>query len=150
MIVAVTGVPGTGKTRLAKEISIRYGLKYVDVLSLIQKYGLGYDYDKVRDTFEVDVDELNKYLLEMKDVVIDSHLSHHLPFKFVDYCVVCRCSLKELKERLVLRGYNSLKVKENLEAEAFEVCKVEAEENGHKILDSSREDFFQMMDWLIE
>ena len=114
VIIAVTGVPGTGKTTLAKQLASKYGLKYVDVLALIQERHLARSYDKKRDTVEVDVESLNKVLLEMKDVVIDSHLSHYLPFNFVDYCLVCKCSLKELNKRLVVRGYNDLKLKENL------------------------------------
>lgn len=81
-----------------------------------------------------------KYTKEFKDVVIDSHLSHYLDKKYVDLCVVVKCNVMVLEKRLKKRGYSSLKIQENLDAEIFEVCLNEARENGHKvkIIDTSK------------
>ena len=69
-----------------------------------------------------------------KTLVIDSHMSHFLPKDYVELCVVTKCDLKTLKIRLEARGYSEAKVKENMDAEIFDVCRVEAEEMGHNVI----------------
>jgi|TARA_Y100000310_G_scaffold271804_1_gene286447 adenylate kinase len=67
-------------------------------------------------------------------VIIDSHLSHHLPKKYVDLCIVAKCDLKVLKNRLKKKKYSKDKIRENLDTEIFDVCLNEAKENRHKII----------------
>ena len=69
-----------------------------------------------------------------KGIIIDSHLSHYLPKKYADLCIVTKCSLKTLKHRLEQKGYSKNKVRENLDAEIFDICLNEARESGHNIL----------------
>jgi len=137
MIIIVTGTPGTGKTTVAKKIAKEKGIKYIDVNNIISKYKLSEGYDRKRKTKIVDTDKLNKILIkiikENKGLVIDSHLSHYLPKRYVDLCIVTKCSLKELKARLEKRKYSKAKVRENLDAEIFDTCRVEAIEKGHKV-----------------
>ena len=81
---------------------------------------------------------MNKILIEIiekskKDLVIDSHLSHYLPKKYVDLCVVTKCDLKVLKKRLEKRKYSKEKIRENLDVEIFDICLNEAKEKGHKV-----------------
>lgn len=68
-----------------------------------------------------------------KGIIIDSHLSHYLHRKYVDLCIVAKCNLKELKKRLKKKKYTEDKVRENLDAEIFDICLNEAKENNHKI-----------------
>src|SRR3989338_8520696 len=69
-----------------------------------------------------------------KGLVIDSHISHLLPQKLVDVCIVLTCSnLKILQKRLQQRKYPKEKVRENLDTEIFQVCLTEAREQGHRI-----------------
>ncbi len=70
----------------------------------------------------------------MVGVVIDSHLSHYLPKKYVDICIVTKCKLKKLESRLKKRKYSKNKMRENLDSEIFDVCLTEAKENKHKII----------------
>ena len=81
---------------------------------------------------------MNKVLINLikksKNLVLDSHLSHYLPRKYVDYCVICKCNLKVLKKRLELRGYSDRKIRENLDSEIFDVCLIEAVENKHRVI----------------
>ena len=105
---------------------------------ILDKYKLKEKYDRKRKTWVVDVSKLNKVLIEMienskKGLVIDSHLSHYLPKKYVKLCVVTKCDLKVLKKRLERRGYSKLKVRENMDSEIFDVCLNEAKEFGHKV-----------------
>lgn len=138
-VIIVSGSVGTGKTSLAKLISKQTKAEYVDVNKLIKENKLYSKYNKKFDTFEVDVDNLVKFLIKViknskKSLVLDSHLIHYLPASKVDLCFITKCNLKILKKRLEKRNYSKLKVRENLDAEIFDVCVMEALVNKHKIV----------------
>ncbi|MBI4438467.1 AAA family ATPase [Candidatus Woesearchaeota archaeon] len=146
-VIAVTGTPGTGKTALARELSLLLRYRRVDVhklaLSLSRKsggMGKSENYDSIRRTMVVDIRQLNSVLISLikaekkaSGLIIDSHMSHFLPSRYVDLCVVATCSLRTLKRRLEDRHYDVRKVRENLDAEVFETCLVEAQEAGHGV-----------------
>lgn len=137
MIIILTGSVGTGKTKVAKIIAKKYNLKYVDLNGLIIKNKLYEKYDRKLKTYIVDIKKLNRYLIKLvkkeKNLVIDSHLSHYLDNKYVDLCIVTKCDINILKKRLMKRRYSKEKIRENLDAEIFDACLVEALENKHKI-----------------
>jgi len=86
----------------------------------------------------VDIRKLNKSLINKikqskKTLVIDGHLSHYLPSKYVKFCIVVRCDIKILHSRLRKRKYNKNKIQENLQAEIFDIPLTEAVRNKHKI-----------------
>ena len=136
-VIIITGTPGTGKTELAREIA-KNGFEYVDANKIIEQNKLIESFDKKRDTNVVDEKKLSdafvKLIKTKKNLVIDSHMSHCIPSKYVDVCIVTKCNLKVLKKRLEKKGYSKEKVRENLDAEIFDVCLTEAEEAGHKLL----------------
>ena len=138
MIIIVTGTPGTGKTSIAKALAKKLKIPYLDVNTIIQEHKLKEEYDPKRQTYIVDEKKLSKILIKSikkhKDLVIDSHLSHFISKKHVDICIVTKTDLKVLKKRLEKRKYSKNKVKENLDAEIFEICHTEAQEQGHHIL----------------
>ncbi len=138
MIIAVSGTPGTGKTKLAKGLAKALNYRYLDVKKLIDEKKIGSGYDRKRKCKIVDTGKLNKALIELirknPDLVIDSHLSHYLPNEYVHKCIITTCGLDVLKKRLEDRGYAKGKVAENLAAEIFETCLTEAEEAGHKVM----------------
>ena len=144
MIIIVTGCPGTGKTTIAKKIARQKKLKYVDVGQLIKDNKLYSYYNKKEKTYVVDVKKLNNFLIKMikkeKNLILDSHLSHYIPSKYVDECIVTKCDLKELKKRLEKRKYSGEKIRTNLDCEIFDVCLIEALENKHnvKVIKTSR------------
>lgn len=138
-VIIVTGTPGTGKTLIAKKIAKIMNYKYLDVTKLIKKNKIFDDFDKKRKCYVIDTKKLNKFLISLikksKDnLVIDSHLSHFLPKKYVNLCIVTKCELKILKKRLQKRKYSKEKIKENLQSEIFDICLNEAKENKHKII----------------
>src|SRR3989344_5714981 len=116
--ICVTGSVASGKTTIAKELSKKLKYKYIDVSELIKENKF-----------------LERLIKESKEnLIIDSHLSHYLDTKYIDLCIVCKCEIKDLKKRLEAREYSKDKIRENLDAEIFDVCLVEALENKHKII----------------
>jgi len=144
VVIVCTGTPGTGKTALAKELAKELDYNYVDVNKVIDDNKLIEEFDEKRDTNVVDEEKLSEILSEMiksgKSLVIDSHLAHYVPKDDVDYCIVLKCDIKDLKERLEKRKYSAEKVKENVDSEIFDVCLNEALEFEHNvfIFDSSK------------
>jgi adenylate kinase len=149
MIIIVTGSVGSGKTTYAKRLvreKRKKGLnyKYIDVSKIVMdnKKQVGAKYNRKLKTYDVDTNKLNKILIkkieearkQKQTLVIDSHLSHYLPAKYVDKCIVIRCSdLKQLRRRLKKRGYKEEKIMDNLEAEIMESCLQDAIAMGHKV-----------------
>lgn len=184
-VLAVSGVPGTGKTTLAKNFAQKLNFLYVDVNKIISRHRLSEGYDKKRKTKVVDVAKLNKVLIEYIDffkknkfidekfiesalmpkarstkyinefnaltknikkitfnknnkkyngIIIDSHLSHYLPRKYVDLCIVTKCDIDELNKRLKKRKYPKNKIQENIQAEIFDICHNEAIKQKQKVI----------------
>ena len=168
----VTGTPGTGKTTLSKKLAKRLNYYYLDVNKIISKYKLAEGYDNKRRTKIVDIKKLNKFLIDeiktikkiilnqkfnkkiqlknkiknFKGIIIDSHLSHYLPRKYVDFCIVTKCGIKELNERLKKKKFNRNKIQENIQAEIFDICYNEAKERKHKIIDVDTTKVFNIND----
>jgi len=140
--IIVGGTPGTGKTTLAKRLAKKLNFHYLDVNKIIEKYNISEGYDKKRDTKIIDTKKLNLALTKeirnfkqsKEGIIIDSHLSHYLPKKYVDLCIVTKCNLKEMENRLKKKKYSKSKIRENLDAEIFDVCLNEAKENRHKVI----------------
>ena len=138
-IIIVTGTPCTGKTQIARKLSLLLHFKHIDLNKLINKEKLFTGYDKARNTKIVPLKPLINCLKRIiaqseTSLIIDGHLSHFLSSDIVDLCIVTKCSLKELKKRLETRHYLKEKVRENLDSEIFDVCLSEAKEKGHKLL----------------
>ena len=143
-VVCVTGTPGTGKTTIAKKLAEKYSFHYLDVNKMIIKNKLVEGFDEARKTRVVDAKKLNKFLIKhinqlkankkIKGIVIDSHLSHYLSKKYVNLVVVTKCDIGELNKRLKKRKYSQAKIRENLQAEIFNICYNEAFEGKHKII----------------
>ena len=110
-IIIVTGTPCTGKTTIAKKIASLLKFKYIDVNRLIKTNKIHDKYDKKSDSLIVDIKKLNRILETLikkskQNLIIDSHLSHYLPNKIINLCIVTKCDIKILKKRLKKRKYN--------------------------------------------
>lgn len=140
VVIIVTGSVGSGKTTLSKQLAKSLDFDYIDVNKVIKSAGLCEEYDKERDCVVVDENKLAKSLIRLiqssdKSLVIDSHMSYFIPKEYVNLCVVTKCdNLKELERRLKKRKYSKHKIKENVEAEIFNVCFEEAKQAGHNLL----------------
>ncbi len=119
--MAVTGTPGTGKTT-ATEL-LETDLDVVHLNEAIREEGLYERVDEERDSVVADMDAVAEWLDGRDDVVIDSHLAHHLD---VDRVVVLRCRPDVLEDRLVERGEGEASAAENAESEALDLILSEA------------------------
>ncbi len=140
----ITGTPCTGKSVLARKLSLLLDYAYFDVNLFIRKAHLYSSFDRKRHSYVVDTAKLACELVKVREkaikggqngIILDSHLSHFMPASKADLCIVARCSLKELQRRLQARGYPAAKVRENVDAEIFEVCLSDARELGHNVLE---------------
>lgn len=125
MRVAVTGTPGTGKTTATERLDT--DLDVVHLNEVVRAEGLYDEVDEERDSVIADIKAVEERLGDRDDLVVDSHLAHHLD---VDRVVVLRCHPEEVERRLRERGESAAKAAENAESEALDVILTEAVE-GH-------------------
>ena len=142
-LVAVTGTPGTGKSTIARKLSLLLHYAYLDDSNLIKTAKLAKGYDKRRKTAIVDASLFACEVLKVRDllakqgikgIIVDSHLSHFLPPRAVSGCVVLTCDIAVLARRLAKKGFNNAKIRENLDAEIFDAILLEAAELGQKVI----------------
>jgi adenylate kinase len=135
MIIALTGTPGTGKSTIGQKL-IDNNYNVLDLNETIKANNFVKEYDESRDTFEVDLDKLNKYLketlikkyLNSQDkkpgiLFLEGHISHLLDN--IDKIIILRCHPEVLRKRLNTKSWSEKKVSENLEAEALDVILIE-------------------------
>lgn len=127
MFVALTGTPGTGKTTVSDLLSLQ-GFGVIHLTDIEKKCVVGQD--KKRGCHIYDIELLNRYLhlhpsLMQTDVcIVEGHLSHLL--SGVSKIIILRCHPEELKKRLQSKEYTSVKIQENLEAEALDIILCDA------------------------
>lgn len=152
MIILLTGTPGTGKTTISHLLAEKLGCQLVDINHLVDEKHLYTGLDPEKDYKIVDMDALEGELFKVvgdgntddqkkdssKDssnhlsinstknscIIIEGHLSHYFPQ--ADLVVVFRTEPTTLSERLRKRGWKETKIRENLEAEALDICTWEA------------------------
>jgi adenylate kinase len=120
--VVVTGTPGTGKTTATT--LIHTDLDVIHLNDVIRdEDGLYNEVDEERDSLVADLDAVREWLGDRDDVLVDSHLAHHLT---ADKVIVLRCHPDQLEQRLLERGEAAQKARENAESEALDVILSEA------------------------
>ena len=135
--IIITGTPGTGKSTLAIALAKEVGYERLDLHHYYKT--VSSSYNRKKQAYDIDKKKfialVKKKLSQTKTgLIVDSHISHLLPQKLVDVCIVLTCSnLKILQKRLQQRKYPKEKVRENLDTEIFQVCLTEAREQGHRI-----------------
>lgn len=149
MIIIITGTPGTGKTTIAPLLADKLDCKLVDVNHLVEEKHLytGLDPEKGYKVVDIDalVEELHKQVniddnpnniddsnSDHSNIIIEGHLSHYYPES--DFVIVLRTNPDTLKSRLQNRDWKDVKILENLEAEALDVCTWESYQvHGNKV-----------------
>jgi Predicted nucleotide kinase (related to CMP and AMP kinases) len=139
-IIAISGTPGTGKTALSESLRLK-GYSVLDINEHIRTHGILGERDEERDTFEVDIDALNRSISDVVSndgvLFIDSHMSHCLD---CDVILVLRCSPNVLSERLRRRGYSENKIRENIQAEILDVILCEAADSDVPVYEFNTSD----------
>ena len=123
MRIALTGVPGTGKTTVAAALAERHGWHVVALNDLARERGLLGPEDAARGSLVIDMDDLAEalnaeYATVLPALLVEGHFAHEMD---VDLVVLLRCDPAVLVERLRARGWREEKVRENVEAEALDV-----------------------------
>jgi len=156
MILLLTGTPGTGKTTISHLLAEKLGCQLVDINHLVEEKHLYTGLDPEKNYKIVDMDALEGELFKIVDgenaghqkkdsnkdscinsiktfcIIIEGHLSHYFPR--ADLVVVFRTEPSILEERLKKREWKAAKIRENLEAEALDICTWEAHQtHGIKV-----------------
>ena len=129
---------GYDKKRRTKIVDVKkLNKKLIDIIDFFKnKNYIGMrPMSSARSTTRITKENIKKnvYIKKIKGIVIDSHLSHYLPRKYVDFCIVTKCGINELNKRLKKKKFRKDKIKENLQAEIFNVCYNEALEKKHRV-----------------
>lgn len=133
MLIALTGTPGTGKSTVALGLQAK-GWKVLEVNDLARRHGLFRSKDPVRDSYDLDPDELQEALEGegFDDGVLVGHLSHLLD---VDMVIVLRCHPEVLANRLEARKWPLAKIRENALAESLDIILAEAVDSGAPVFE---------------
>lgn len=132
MILLLTGTPGTGKTTVSRLLTDQLEARLVAVNQLVDQKHLYTGLEPEKHYKIVDIpallEEMEKIVQDYRDngdwLIFEGHLSHYYPE--ADLVVVLRASPLLLQERLKKRKWKPEKVRENLEAEALDICAWEA------------------------
>jgi adenylate kinase len=130
MIVAISGVGGTGKTAAAKILAKRIKWKLVRPDEIAKKRKLYLGYDKKRKSWIVNLEKLKKEIIksekENENIIIESLYSHFLP---ADLIIVLRTKPDVLLRRLKKKYKWKTKITENYEAELIGLITSEIPKN---------------------
>ncbi|KAG7194172.1 factor activating pos9 [Scheffersomyces spartinae] len=133
--IIITGTPGCGKTShceaLISGLNNDDSYSHINVSDFAKENKCFESYDQVLDTHVVDEDKLLDLLeveLEKGGRIVDWHCCDVFPERLIDLVVVLRSDNSNLFDRLSKRGYNEIKLQENLDCEIMEVILNEARE----------------------
>jgi len=127
----LTGVPGTGKDTVAKQLAAQ-GFSWISINQLVKEKKLWKK--KERGCLTVDLKRLEAGLrketrkIHGKSIVIDGHLACEIPIKS-DFCIILRTSPDVLRKRLEKRNYPKRKIEDNVMCEELDYCTQKAEIN---------------------
>jgi adenylate kinase len=128
MIVAISGVGGTGKTSASKElIRLLKGYRLVLLNALASRTKAYIGYDEKRKSKIVDMRKLKSEVKELEKrqgkIVIEGLFAHEFD---ADMVIVLRCRPDVLKRRLRKKYKWHTKIAENAEAEMMGIITAEA------------------------
>jgi len=124
-ILVITGVPGSGKTTIAKILSKKLKAKYLSITKFILQNRIFEEQNREK---VVEVKKLQKYLdREIKKIknekflILEGHLASELSFpNYKTKVIVFRRNLNQLKKEMEKRGYSKRKISDNLILEAMD------------------------------
>ena len=134
MRIALTGVPGTGKTAIANALK-KKGFQVIYLNELVERKKLWSEVDefgsKIVNIRKLEL-EANRVLRDKNNCIIEGHLACEMKLK-CDFAVVCRTNPDVLERRLRKRGYPEKKINENIMCELLDYCTVLSLENYGRV-----------------
>ncbi len=132
-IIFISGTPCVGKTTVASVVSNNLNAKLIKINQLAIENDLVLGIDSEKGYKIIDIDKLDSLLQDIinnldsdKLLIVEGHLSHLC--SNADKVIILRLHPNVLEKRLASRNYSESKIRENLEAEALDVCGQEAYE----------------------
>jgi adenylate kinase len=128
--VYITGVPGTGKTYVAKKLKNVLKCSYYEINDIVIENGFYLGYDINRDSLIIDEELLISHLESLiakqnRICLVGGIIPMDIPFHVV---IVLRCNVNVLRQRLAKRNYSKEKIEENVEAEIMNILYYDAME----------------------
>ncbi|WP_221290676.1 adenylate kinase family protein [Stygiolobus caldivivus] len=150
MIIVVSGTPGVGKSTVANALAKKLNIKLIHLSSFLIQNKAYSEFDEKRETYIIDEEKtellVNQLLLKEKDLVIET--IYPALVTRADKVIVLRRNPLILYEELKKRGWNELKVAENVEAEILGIVSREASESFSKVceIDTSNKSLDEILD----
>lgn len=129
-VIVISGVPGVGKTIVAKKLAKILNAIHIDLSEYVIRNKLYTEYDNETNSYVIDEDKVRQAIESLakkyERVIISSHYGELTPRNLVEKIIVLRLDPEELEKRLEQRGWNRIKIIENIVAEILSVCTANA------------------------
>ncbi|KAK7582770.1 hypothetical protein V9T40_014215 [Parthenolecanium corni] len=130
--ILITGTPGVGKSTLCSEVLKCVDFEWLEISKIAKSRDCLSGYDEklhcpILDEDKI-IDELDP-IVESGGKIIEYHGCDFFPERWFDVVFVLRTNNTVLYDRLKERGYNDLKIRQNVECEIFQSILEEAMES---------------------
>lgn len=118
------GTPGAGKSTIARTVATKLNFEMLEINDLVRERSFFIGYDVFRDSLIIDELLICNYLipvLEENHQICLCGPILDLPSRLFEMIFVLRCNPGILRTRLSVRGYNTEKIEENVEAEIMDI-----------------------------
>ncbi len=139
MKILITGTPGTGKTAIARKLAKKLNFKLINEKNFALKTKTGKKKGK-----EIEIDtkkfqkKINELLKDKKNIIIEGHVLCEMKIK-ADLVFLLRTKRALLEKRLKKKGYNEIKIQDNLFCEETDYCKKKTLKNYKKVIEVKNE-----------
>lgn len=137
--IGISGTPGTGKSSVARELSLKLQIPVIELSDYVINNNLYIYYDALRNSYVIDEEKVRKNITKLYEeqgtLIIVGHYIEVLGRDLFELIIVLRRNPLELINILKARGWPDHKVAENIEAELLSVCTFNAiEELGEDLV----------------